>query len=84
LRLLHAFGVDDDDNVTVRNPRPPRHAFGVDDNDVLALTPNLVPNAGPAGGSLQLSTTGSLLESADVFSLLTPFSPDTPKNCLRI
>jgi hypothetical protein len=37
----------------------------VDDDDVLPLTPNLVPNAGPAGGSLQLNTTGSLLESAE-------------------
>jgi hypothetical protein len=37
----------------------------VDDDDVIPLTPNLVPNAGPAGGSLQLNTTGSLLESAE-------------------
>ena len=51
--------------ITSLPPDLPPHAFGVDDNDVLALTPNLVPNAGPTGGSLQLSTTGSLLESAD-------------------
>ena len=56
---------DDVDHVTLCNPHPPRHAFGVDDNDVLPLTPNLVPNAGPARGSLQLSTTGSLLPSAE-------------------
>jgi hypothetical protein len=37
----------------------------VDDDVVLPLTPNLVLNAGPAGGSLQLNTTGSLLESAE-------------------